>query len=100
MIIPTIFRNTIGIIGLPLTLWNLAMNSKNQVNPPGQIIKTRLSDVHAIVTGDGPVTVILEAGYSSTSIDWCYVQPEISKVARVLSYDRGSYGWSKTKRKR
>jgi pimeloyl-ACP methyl ester carboxylesterase len=99
MSLHTIARNTLGIIGLPFTLWNLSMNRKNRVSPPGQIIKTRLSEVHVIVSGDGPVTVILEAGFSSTSIDWCYIQPEISKVARVISYDRGSYGWSRTKRK-
>ncbi|UYZ24092.1 alpha/beta fold hydrolase [Mesobacillus jeotgali] len=99
MSLPAIARNTLGIIGLPFTLWNLSMNKKNKVSPPGQIFKTSLSEVHAIVSGDGPVTVILEAGFSSTSIDWCYIQPEISKVARVISYDRGSYGWSRTKRK-
>lgn len=98
-ILPTIVRNTLGAIGFPLTLWNWAVDRKNRVNPPGQIIKTRMSEVHAIVSGGGPVTVILEAGFSSISIDWCYVQPEISKFARVISYDRGSYGWSKTKRK-
>ncbi|MBT2663356.1 alpha/beta hydrolase [Bacillus sp. ISL-45] len=99
MSLPTIARNTLGIIGVPLTLWNLYMNRKNKVSPPGQIIKTKLSEVHAIVSGEGPVTVILEAGFSSISIDWCYIQPEISKHARVISYDRGNYGWSKTKRK-
>ncbi len=99
MIFPTIARNTLGIMGFPLTLWNLTMDRKNKVNPLGQIIKTSKSEVHAIVTGEGPITVILEAGYSSISIDWCYIQPEISKVARVISYDRGNYGWSKTKRK-
>lgn len=99
MSLPTIARNTLGIIGLPFTLLNLTMNRKNKVSPPGEIIKTRLSEVHAIVTGEGPVTVILEAGFGSISIDWCHIQPEISKHARVISYDRGSYGWSKTKRK-
>lgn len=99
MSLPTIARNTLATIGLPVTLWNLSMNRKNKVSPPGQIIKTRFSEVHAIISGEGPVTVILEAGFSSISIDWCYIQPEISKVARVISYDRGSYGWSKTKRK-
>jgi pimeloyl-ACP methyl ester carboxylesterase len=99
MILHTIVRNTLGTIGLPFTLWNLSFDKKNKVEPPGQIVKTRLSEVHAIVTGEGPVTVILEAGFSSISIDWCYIQPGISKVARVISYDRGSYGWSKTKRK-
>lgn len=99
MIIPTIARNTLGVIGFPFTFWNLAMDKKNKVKPPGQIIQTKYSEVHAIVTGEGPVTVILEAGFSSISIDWCYIQPEISKVARVVSYDRGSYRWSRTKRK-
>ncbi|WP_142752202.1 alpha/beta fold hydrolase [Neobacillus piezotolerans] len=75
------------------------MDRKNRVEPPGQIIKTRYSDIHAIVTGGGPITVILEAGYTSVSIDWCYVQPEISKIARVISFDRGNYGWSRTRRK-
>jgi len=52
MSLPTIARNTLGIIGLPFTLLNLSMNRKNRVSPPGQIIKTRLSEVHAIVSGD------------------------------------------------
>ncbi|MGM3015864.1 alpha/beta fold hydrolase [Bacillus cereus group sp. BC329] len=80
-------------------MWNLALDRKNKVEPPGQIIKTSFSEIHAIVTGEGPITVILEAGFSSISIDWCYIQPEISKVARVISFDRGNYGWSRTKRK-
>lgn len=99
MHVPTIIRNTIGVVGFPLTIWNLATDRKNRVEAPGQIVKTKLSDVHVMMTGEGPVTVILEAGFSSISIDWCYIQPEISKIARVISYDRGSYGWSKTNRK-
>jgi pimeloyl-ACP methyl ester carboxylesterase len=94
-----IFKYAFGVIGFPLTIWNLAMDRKNRVKPPGQMIKTNFSDVHAIVSGDGQITVILEAGYSSISIDWCYVQPEISKVAKVVSFDRGNYGWSRTTRK-
>lgn len=98
MNIPTIIRNTLGVAAFPLTIWNLVTDRKNRIEPPGQIVKTKLSDVHVMMTGEGPVTVILEAGFSSISIDWCYIQPEISKVARVISYDRGNYGWSKTKR--
>ncbi|QFG00690.1 alpha/beta hydrolase [Psychrobacillus glaciei] len=94
----TIIRNILGVAAFPLTVWNLAMNQLNKVAPPGQIIQTKHSEVHAIVTGEGEVTVILEAGLGSVSIDWCYVQPEISKFAKVISYDRGDYGWSRTKR--
>ncbi|WP_080847796.1 alpha/beta fold hydrolase [Cytobacillus gottheilii] len=99
MTLATVFRNALGTVGFPLTIWNLAIDRKNKVKPPGQIVKTQFSEVHAIVSGEGPVTVILEAGLSSISIDWCYIQPEISKHARVISYDRGSYGWSRTNRK-
>ncbi|MDZ5472905.1 alpha/beta hydrolase [Bacillus sp. 31A1R] len=99
MLVPTVIRNILGLIGLPFTAWNVTMDRINRVTPPGKIVKTKHSDVHVMVTGDGPVTVILEAGFSSISIDWCYVQPEISKVARVISYDRGNYGWSRTERK-
>ncbi|MBB6452325.1 pimeloyl-ACP methyl ester carboxylesterase [Salirhabdus euzebyi] len=99
MELSTVVRNTLGIIGFPLTIWNLLMIQKNKVKPPGQIIKTTHSDVHVMVSGEGPVTVILESGFGSLSIDWCYTQPEISKFARVISYDRGNYGWSRTKRK-
>lgn len=99
MEITTVFRNMLGVIAFPLTVWNLVMNKVKETAPPGQIIQTKHSDVHAIVSGEGEVTVILEAGLGSVSIDWCYVQPEISKFARVLSYDRGDYGWSRTSRK-
>ncbi|KAA0546855.1 alpha/beta hydrolase [Bacillus sp. BGMRC 2118] len=99
MTLAGIARNTLGIIMFPFTIWNVTQNKRNKVLPPGKIVRTNQSDIHVLVTGEGPVTVILEAGYSSTSIDWCYVQPELSTFARVLSYDRGNYGWSKTKRK-
>ncbi|MFF2753711.1 alpha/beta fold hydrolase [Psychrobacillus sp. NPDC058041] len=95
----TITRNILGVIAFPLTAWNLIMSQLNKVAPSGQIIQTKHSEVHAIVTGKGEVTVILEAGLGSISLDWCYVQPEISKIAKVLSYDRGNYGWSRTKRR-
>lgn len=92
-------RNILGIVLFPLSLWNLSMNQKNKMTPPGKIVKTEKSSVHIIKSGEGPVTVILEAGLGSLSIDWCQIQPEISKRAKVLSYDRGSYGWSQSTKK-
>ncbi|WP_391205265.1 alpha/beta hydrolase [Psychrobacillus sp. L4] len=94
----TFIRSILGVVAFPLTIWNLAMNQLNKIAPPGQLIETKYSDIHAIVTGEGKVIVILEAGLGSVSIDWCYVQPEISNFAKVISYDRGDYGWSRTKR--
>ena len=93
-----IVRIIVGIVLFPLSIWNLLMNRKNKMNPPGRIVETENSKVHIILTGEGSATVILEAGLGSISLDWFKVQPEITKVARVLSYDRGNSGWSKTKR--
>lgn len=100
MEITTVLRNILGVLAFPLTSWNLAMNKINETAPPGKMIQTKHSNVHTIVSGKGEVTVILEAGLGSGSIDWCYVQPEISKFAKVISYDRGNYGWSRTRRKK
>lgn len=50
--------------------------------------------LHLYCTGKGSPTVILESGYGGSSLDWFEVQPEISKFARVCSYDRAGYGWS------
>lgn len=91
-------RMGLGIALFPLTIWNITMNHKNKINPPGNIIKTKNSNVHVILEGEGPDVVILEAGLGSISIDWSEIQPKVSKIAKVLSYDRGNYGWSKTRR--
>jgi len=45
-------------------------------------------------SGRASPTVILESGSGGPSVDWLMVQPEVSKFARVCSYDRAGYGWS------
>jgi pimeloyl-ACP methyl ester carboxylesterase len=52
--------------------------------------------MHLNVAGQderGP-TVILDAGSQSASFQWGWVQPEVAKDARVVSYDRPGTGWS------
>ncbi len=98
MNLDNVTRWGLAAAGFPLTAWNLFMNRSRKVPPPGKMVKTKDSTIHVMDSGTGPLTVILEAGLSSASIDWCFVQPEISKFARVISYDRGSYGWSRTTR--
>ncbi|RYD60997.1 MAG: alpha/beta fold hydrolase, partial [Sphingomonadales bacterium] len=44
--------------------------------------------------GTGPVTVILEGGWTASSASWRKVQPELAKHSRVCSYDRAGYGFS------
>ncbi|MBX0358612.1 alpha/beta fold hydrolase [Halobacillus sp. Nhm2S1] len=92
-------RGLVAGLGFPLTVWNMVMNEKSRVLPPGMMVHTETSDTHVISEGEGPVTIVLEAGFSSISLDWLYVQPELARHARVIAYDRGNYGWSRSKRK-
>lgn len=45
-------------------------------------------------SGDGAITVLLEAGSRGDSTTWYRVQPLLAKRMRVCSYDRAGYGFS------
>ena len=45
-------------------------------------------------TGRGDVTVVFESGSGSPLDTWVRVQPEVSKFARAISYDRAGNGLS------
>lgn len=55
--------------------------------PDGRKINFRCS-------GTGAPTVILESGYSATSLAWYKVQPLVAQHHRVCAYDRAGYGFS------
>lgn len=50
--------------------------------------------LNVLLTGEGPVTVILAAGGGSSTINWGYVQAALSPDYRVLAYDRAGMGFS------
>ena len=50
--------------------------------------------MHLLCTGEGSPTLVLDAGLGNDSLIWANVQPELSKVTRVCSYDRAGFGWS------
>lgn len=50
--------------------------------------------MHLIVSGSGAPTIVLEAGSGSTSRTWRALQPALSDIARVVSYDRAGLGES------
>jgi pimeloyl-ACP methyl ester carboxylesterase len=62
--------------------------------PPGKLYQVGGYDMHLYCTGEGSPTLVLEAGAGAESIVWVKVQPELSKLTRVCSYDRAGYGWS------
>ncbi len=61
---------------------------------PGQMMVVEGHQMHLNCVGAGSPTVVLESGFSSTSLDWGLVQPEIAQFTRVCAYDRAGLGWS------
>lgn len=62
--------------------------------PPGKLVDIGGYKLHLVDQGAGQPAVILEAGLTSMSAQWAWVQPEVAKITRVCSYDRAGLGWS------
>jgi pimeloyl-ACP methyl ester carboxylesterase len=63
---------------------------------PGQQVLIDGKRVHTVEAGTqlGGPTVVLESGLGGGSFAWAWVQPQVARFARVLSYDRAGLGWS------
>ena len=57
-------------------------------------VNGELGTYHVRVKGNGKVTVLLECGMMHTLHQWKYLQEELSKYAKVITYDRLGYGKS------
>src|SRR3954462_12038792 len=67
------------------------------LSPPGRLVDIGGWRLHLNCTGEARAsqsTVILEAGAGDFSVDWSLVQPNVTRFARVCSYDRAGSGWS------
>ena len=62
--------------------------------PPGALVDIGGFRLHMHCSGVGSPAVIMDAALGGSSISWTLVQPEISKLTRVCSYDRAGFGWS------
>ncbi len=62
--------------------------------PPGQLVAVNGRQMHLNCTGTGSPTVVMDAGLGGWSLDWSRVQPDITRVTRICSYDRAGMGWS------
>jgi pimeloyl-ACP methyl ester carboxylesterase len=85
---------------LALTLWSLAMakwqHARNPV--PGNFYTVEGLQMHIDCSGSGSPAVVLEAGSSAPWSLWRKVQPEVSQITRVCSYDRAGHGWSEPRK--
>jgi pimeloyl-ACP methyl ester carboxylesterase len=69
---------------------------KEDLRPPGQLIDVGGRRLHAVIQGKetGKLPVVFEAGLTAMSSCWAWVQEELSKHTKTLSYDRAGLGWS------
>ncbi|ATX78829.1 Pimeloyl-ACP methyl ester carboxylesterase [Mariprofundus aestuarium] len=85
------------ILGVALFGWGQyqRVTLVNSTPPPGQMVDMIDYQLHLDCKGEGPVTVLLEAGSNEFSLTWDKVFLELSKQTQVCRYDRAGLGWSK-----
>ena len=81
---------------LALSLWNLAVTQwEHARNPvPGAFYSVEGRQMHLYCSGAGSPTIVIETGLGSDWLGWQTVQPKLSRVTRVCTYDRSGLGWS------
>lgn len=67
---------------------------KGNYPPVGKLIDIGGYKLHAQELGEGDTTIIFDAGMGDSLLTWNRIVPEISKFAKVLTYDRAGLGWS------
>lgn len=71
-------------------------NESGSITPTGILVDAGGHKLHLNIQGKGSPTVIFENGSGDFSFIWNFVQPEISKVTKTVSYDRAGYAWSES----
>jgi pimeloyl-ACP methyl ester carboxylesterase len=64
--------------------------------PTGKLVDAGGHLLHIHVVGKGKPVVVFENGSGDFSFIWDLVQPEVSKSATTVSYDRAGYAWSES----
>src|SRR5258708_7359503 len=80
---------------LIISLWNLAAAKwQHERNPvPGSFYTIEGLQMHIECSGTGSPAVVMEAAASAPWLLWRKVQPELSQMTRVCSYDRAGHTW-------
>jgi pimeloyl-ACP methyl ester carboxylesterase len=81
---------------MALSLWNLAVTrwQHARIPVPGNFYSVDGRQMHLYCSGAGAPTVGIEAGLGSDWLGWQVVQPRLSALTRVCTYDRSGLGWS------
>jgi len=88
-----IFISAFSFFLLHFILWNSAFGQKFQALIPTDTLQISVDNhkMSMYASGTGKYTVILEAGGASNHRCWRAVDTAISKITRVISYDRPGY---------
>lgn len=72
----------------------LTARDRRSYPPRGRLINVDGRTIHLYCLGEGSPTVVLDAGGFDSLEQWRLVQPLVTGVTRVCSYDRPGFGWS------
>lgn len=82
------------LAGLAFEQWS-RREAKSRFPPPGKLVDVDGVAFHLHCTGDGTPTVVFESGLDTDgALGWSNVQPKLSQLTRVCSYDRAGIMWS------
>jgi pimeloyl-ACP methyl ester carboxylesterase len=84
----------VTLILLLLCNVNLYSQESGIHQPIGKLVDAGGHLLHVNIKGKGGPTVVMENGSHDFSFIWSLVQPEVSKFAQTVSYDRAGYAWS------
>ncbi|MGF1908634.1 alpha/beta hydrolase [Vibrio kasasachensis] len=81
-----------GSLFLVLLLLSFSQPALSEDKP--QMIDVGSHKINMLLLGDGVPTVVFDSGFSDTLEAWSKIQPEISKYATTIAYDRAGLGAS------
>jgi pimeloyl-ACP methyl ester carboxylesterase len=88
------------LVFVALFIYHSILSSINKYPPVGKMVDIGEYQLHMYATGTKTnlPTILLESGSGTPSSvsDWRFIQPELAKLTRVISYDRAGYGWSES----
>ena len=67
---------------------------RSAAHTPGEIYDVDGYAMHLFCSGVGSPTIVLDTGLGDDFTTWLKVQPELSRVTRVCSFDRSGFGSS------
>ena len=94
-----IFITLAAILILAMSFeYTMGCYEKNLYLPPGQLIDINNHKMHIYAKGFGSPTIVFTVGSGTPCAytDYYYIQKELQKITRTVSYDRPGFGWSES----